>query len=578
MEEGTRITTQKKSKKVVTILLIITGILGLALVAVAIYFYSIKDTSTDTDDTTTLTCGCYFIDPSVTSDCGDPRRAFMFKTSTVSSTQTCKAVCSTSELTISNLNSTTEQDLYQVCQLETITDARCNSMTITDEEGKIVTGEIESTNQLNIEATFDQEYSNYQFTINNEASDPDTITSNKLTIKKTIEDLSSSSAINIIATATTDTGDQIDSPICRRLIEITQPGESSVSNLQVQTATSDSLTKISDVKISVGNMTTVTGVKIHFTFGTEYSELVMTKGFTLDTTEGVLEVIQQDLYNSDNFSSTSSFSELDDHTGTLAITAEVFVDDSSIGSASSSVTFDATTGGDDTDNTDTESSFSVSNTGDLTCVERTSPSNALTLTIITTNKGTTTQSITSITDKLPLGFTYVDGSTKINGVSVADSSYVASSTTGDTEELVFAKTGGWTLSSNQSITIVLETEAGSDALSGDNLNEVVVTPEQIPSDPTTLRTSYTVTVAQDCDNPDESTPSTGIFDSTIAKVVLGLLVISVGWYIYNKPKGRILVEKLVDSELYKSTELGTWKIFKPKKYFEESILRKPVKR
>ena len=137
------------------------------------------------------------------------------------------------------------------------------------------------------------------------------------------------------------------------------------------------------------------------------------------------------------------------------------------------------------------------------------------------------------------------------------------------------------MSANQSLTVVFGATAGSEALSGANNNEVVVTPEQIPADPSTLRTSKSVTVAQDCDNitnEEEETPSTGIFDSTIAKVLIGLIVVLTGWFIYNKPQGKVLVEKFVDSDLYKDTELNTWRIFKPKKYFEEIVVRKTQKR
>ncbi len=582
MEEGIRVTTQKKSKKVQTVLLVITGILGLALIGVAIYFYTIKDTNTNADNNANVTCGCYYIDPAVTTECGDPRRAFQFEITTNTSIETCKAACATSKLSTNNLNSITQQDLYQICQLQTISDARCNSMTITDKNGKIVTGKVSSTDQLTIEATFDKEYTNYKFVINNESTDPDIISPDKLTTKKTITDLSGSTAINIVATGTGTDEQQINSTICRRLIEVTQAGVSSVSNLQLTTRMDSTTMKISNVKVSVGNLTSSENVKISFTFGNSFPELIMTKGFTVDTTGGIIEVVEQDLYNAANFSNAKSFSQLNAHTGELAIKAEVYVSNASIGSATSSVTYpepeDDNTGEQDTT---VESSFTVANTANLTCVERVSPTNVLQYAINVTNKSTTSQKITSVTDKLPLGFTYVASSTKLNGVSVTDSGYVVASNVGTTQQIVISKTGGWTLSTNQSLTIIFQALAGPSALSGTNKNEVVVTPEQIPDDPTTLRSSIDVTVAQDCDDPETETPDTpetGIFNSVIFKIILGLTVIVTGWYVYNRPKGRLFVEKLVDSELYKTTELGTWKLFKPKKYFEEIVVRKSQRR
>jgi len=584
MEEGIRVTTQKKSKKLQTVLLVITGILGLALIGVAIYFYTIKDTNTNTDTTKNITCGCYYIDPAVTTECGDPRRAFQFEVATSTSTETCKAACATSKLSTNNLNSSTQQDLYQICQLQTISDSRCNAMTITDKDGKIVTGEISSTDQLTIEAVFDKEYSDYKFVINNETVEPDIITPDKLSIKKTITDLSSSTAINIVATGTTSDNQQINSPICRRLIEVKQAGESSVSNIQLTTRLDGTTMKISNAKISAGNLTTSDNMSISFTFGNKFPELVMTKGFTVDKTAGLIEILEQDLYSAANFSNSKSFSQLNSHTGALEIKSEVYISNISIGSAISSVTFPSTT-----DNTDTggdpvvASSFTVTNTSNLTCVERIAPTNTVQYTINVTNKSTTSQKITSIVDKLPLGFAYTTGTTKINGVLVTDSGYVTPTTVGDSQQVTISKTSGWTLSANQSLTVLFQAQAGANALTGTNKNEVVVTPEEVPTDPSSLRTSVNVTVAQDCEDPNNTnetpnTPSTGLFDSVIFKVILGVIVVAIGWYIYSRPNGRILVEKFVDSEVYKSTELSTWKLFKPKKYFEESIVRKSEKR
>jgi len=576
MEEGIRVTTQKKSKKLQTVLLVITGILGLALIGVAIYFYTIKDTNTNTDDTNNVTCGCYYIDPAVTTECGDPRRAFQFEIATNTSTETCKAACATSKLSTNTLNSSTQQDLYQICQLQTIADSSCQSMTITDKEGKIVTGKISSTDELTIEAVFDKEYSDYKFVINNETTDPDIVTPNKLSIKKTITDLSGSTAINIVATGTTSDNQQINSPICRRLIEVTQAGESNVSKLQLTTRMDGTTMKISNAKVYVGNLTSSDNVKISFTFGNAFPELIMTKGFTVDIAGGVIEILEQDLYAVANFSNSKSFSQLDSHTGNLDVKSEVSIANTSIGSATSSVTFPAAQNEAENNDNIVASSFTVTNTADLTCVERVTPLNTVQYAISITNKSTTSQKITTVTDKLPLGFTYSTGTTKINGVLVTDSGYVAASNVGESQQVVISKTTGWTLSANQSLTILFQAQAGANALSGTNKNEVVVTPEEIPTDPSSLRTFVDITVAQDCDNPEDTpeTPVTGIFDSIIFKVLIGIMVIIGGWYIYNRPTGRILVEKLVDSDLYKTTELGTWKLFKPKKYFEESIVRK----
>jgi hypothetical protein len=38
--------------------------------------------------------------------------------------------------------------------------------------------------------------------------------------------------------------------------------------------------------------------------------------------------------------------------------------------------------------------------------------------------------------------------------------------------------------------------------------------------------------------------------------------------------GQALVEKLVQSGLYKEAEIASWRIFKPKKFFETKVVRK----
>lgn len=586
MEEEIKVTTKKKTSKTVKILLIITGILGLALVAVAIYFYSIADTSKD-DEIKQTTCGCYYIDPSVVPECGDPRRGFLFETVTVPSTQTCKAACSTSKLSVNILNSTTEQDLYQICQLPSIQDTRCTEMVIKDSTGKIVTGKVSANDVLSVEAKFNQEYIDYQFTINNETKLPDTISTDKLSITKSVADLSGITTLNIVATGKTSTGEQINSPLCRRLIEVAQDGVKNVSGIQIQTRTVETKLKIAKIKINASNITNEAKITLKFSFSNNFPTLSMKEGFTVNKTKGEIEIVEQDLYSSSNFTEAKSFSQLDNHKGELKITATVLENGKSLGSVSKAITFPETSSNEENPDGDTteESNFTIAKTASEQCVERVAPNNSVTFTLTSTNRGTISQRITSVKDKLPLGFTYVANSSKINNVAVTDSNYVTVSTVGSTQEIVWTKTEPWIVNSNQALTITFNAIAGGSALTGENTNEVILTPQQIPADPSSLRATVTLLVQQDCDNPeeeipevpvnpDEDIPQTGIFDSVISKVILGILTITFGWYIYSKPSGRVLAEKLIETPAFKGAEMTTWKIFKPKKYFEEKIINK----
>jgi len=583
MEEEIKVTTKKKSSKTVKILLIVTGILGLALIAVAVYFYSIADTSKEAEIKQT-TCGCYYIDPSVVSECGDPKRGFLFETVTVPSTQNCKAACSTSKLSVNVLNSTTQQDLYQVCQLQSVQDTRCTEMVVKDASGKIVTGKVSANDVLTVEAKFNQEYIDYQFIINNETKVPDTTATDKLTITKSIENLAGITTLNIFATAKTSTGESINSPLCRRLIEVSQDGVKNVSGVQIQTRTVDTKLKLSKIKINASNIKNEKTVTLRFSFNNNFPSLSMKEGFTVDTKKGEIEIVEQDIYNKSNFTEAKSFSQLDNHKGELTITATVLENSKSLGSASKTIIFPETSSNTESpDGSATEeSNFTVTKTSSEQCVERATPNNSVTFTLTSTNRGTISQGITSVKDKLPLGFTYVANSSKINNVVVTDSNYVKVSTVGSTQEIVWSKTEPWIVNSNQTLTITFDAIASGSALTGENTNEVLLTPQQIPSDPSSLRATATLLVQQDCDNPNEEVPvepkedvpQTGIFDSTISKIILGILTITFGWYIYSKPSGRVLAEKFIETPAFKGAEMTTWRIFKPRKYFEEKLIEK----
>lgn len=583
MEEVRRVSTVKKSKKVTTILLIVVGVLGIALLGVAWYFSTIGDKEDDSAQATTKTCACYFLDPEVLSECGDPKRGFQFVTKTVSGDGTvCTATCSNADLLVSQLNSDTKQDDYLTCPISTITDTRCAEMVIKDADGKVVTGNISSDEKITIEATFDSQYVNHKFYVNNESSDPDSTSADGLTITKTLSGFSSST-LSIYAAATDGTGEQITSTLCKRVLNVEQKTSSVVSNLTASTRIADGVFKVSELVLAAGNLTGKETLHIIFSFETEkstdsFTNLKMTKGFVVDASKGTITILETDLYNADNFSTGKSFSILDNYQGTLTITAELRNDTSSIGEQSVELRFpNAEEIAKNEASATEEANFTVTTSSDITCVERVSPDNIVNFTVTVTNSSASTQLVNSVKDKLPLGFVYTTGSTKVNGV-VSDDAIVTN--VGSTQELVWSVTGGWSLASNQSILITFEAQAGANALTGANLNEVVITPEQIPTDPDSLSFALSISVQQDCDNPTSSTtgsgstPTTGLFDSTLSRIVVGLVAIVIGWFIYNRPLGKVVVKKFVDSDAYRGAEMASWRVFKPRKYFEEKALKK----
>jgi uncharacterized repeat protein (TIGR01451 family) len=327
----------------------------------------------------------------------------------------------------------------------------------------------------------------------------------------------------------------------------------------------------------------------------------MTKGFEIDPNRGRITIEQEDLYNSSNFSESKSFSLLNNYQGDLEITVEVVQDSNSLGSAIANITLleeedtqdsvkedpiteDPITEEPTTEEPTTEepivedeitpSAFSVSKVSSQSCVERVSPDNVTTFTITVKNNSETTDTVESIKDKLPLGFTYVPSSSKLNGDSIADSVFVTTTDVGDSQEIVWAPEDSWSISANGTLTILFDATAGSQAITGDNLNEVIITPSEIPDDPSTLRTSVNLTVAQDCDNVDTSIPQTGIFDTTLGRIAFGIGIILLGIIIHNTNQGNRLAHMIINSGAYKDAEMTSYKLFNPKKYFEEKILEK----
>ncbi len=225
------------------------------------------------------------------------------------------------------------------------------------------------------------------------------------------------------------------------------------------------------------------------------------------------------------------------------------------------------------------SNFTVVKSGP-SCVERISPNNIADFKITVTNSDSSYEDILQIKDKLPLGFIYQSGSTKINGTPDTQDTYVKVNTTGNTQEIVWSTNNGWSIKAGDTFTIEFRTTAGPQAITSEVQNEVILTPLNTPLDATTLRTEHKFTVAQSCE-----TPETGILDELWAKLLIGLGIIMVAYYFYTSTKGVELAINVKNSGTYKAYDniiqqtKGLYlKITNPRQYFEEKIERKDSKR
>ncbi len=574
----------RNTKKATKALIAIGVILILALAGAIIYFYTIKD-QVDENKLSDVTCGCYLIDPAVVNDCGDPKRAFLFNLNTVSSDKTCNASCDINDVAENLLNSTTPKESFKSCTVRSISDTRCENMILKDQEGRIITGKIQPTDEINVEATFDKStYTDYSFKVNTETIVPDNVEGNKIT--KKLSDFEGVNSVEIIATAKDAQGEQINSIVCRRVVDLQTDVGTTVTGMSALTEQqADGKTKISNITVSVGQLSSE-NVKIRFSFSPTFTTLTASDGILIEGAKGTISMSKLDLYDTNNFTA-DSFNVLNTHLGELTITAEVFVDDINIGSASTKVEFKDTTVT-PTEPVDEEpiaegdkSDFSVTKSVAQSCVERTVGNNLAAYTITVRNNKDTADSISYIKDKLPLGFVYSAESTTINGSAVADSTYVTITPVGDTQEIVWQPSTPWSVAANGLLTITFESTASGSAIPGQNLNEVIVNPVEIPQDPDSLRTEVTITVALDCENITEEeateTPSTGIFDSFAVRILFGVAILLTGWLIYVRPEGNTLSENILNSKLYTEIQYNSYKITNPRKYFEEKTLRKKSK-
>ena len=584
---------KRKTRKTTKILLIISGVFGLLIIAGALYFYSLKDVSPTGTSANKTYCGCYYLDPLVSNTCGDSRVGFNFSLSSSADTETCTPECSTDSLNTSYLNSTTNQADYLICNIQNISDERCTEMSVVDNDGKIVTGKVSFDDILTITATFDEIYTNYIFYINNEPVNADSVSVDQQTITKTIDlsNYENASSLEIKASAEDELEESINAEACHKLIEIVAEGEVDVNRLAFETSTdSDNIGYIyKTALIDVGNLQSSENIKVVFSFDrTSLSDLTMVDGISVNTSTGRITIQEADLYMSDNFEGDKSFDILDNIVGDLIITAEVFQNEISLGTAETTIeipipdteeTGSETTTTEDNqeqeennNTTDENSFFSVAKSVSPSCVERIDGQNTATFTITINNNQEISDDIESVLDKLPLGFTYVVNSSVINNQSVADTDYVNTETVGDSQEITWEAENGWSIPSNDDMTIVFQAIAGTNAITGANQNEVVVTPVNTPDDPTDLRAEAVIQVAQDCTSPD-----TGILDISVVKILIGLMIISTGYFIYNSPKGIELAEAVTKTTPYRTAKRAGIRIFKPMEYFETRIIEKNEK-
>lgn len=602
--------TNKRSKTLTRVILVITAILALVSIGTAYYFYQIQDVS-PTDTSAVDGCGCYFIlaDSEITScSVAAPQNAFEFRTGTINSEGQCSVTCD--PRTAASVKSSQESPTILGCNVEQFSATPgCIDMAILNSEDERIANSVSPDEAVTLQATFkapsntsstdDNPYKGYSFTINGEkveiSSESAEVTGTggdkTYTVTTQVSDYKDAEKLSLQAFATTNTNADVTSAACLRTISVSQPEIASCNKITVNLSNDEEI-KVEDLLLELNLPVAPKSLAVKFELGTNG---------TATTTKDVLDkladntiVLDKDfLYDTDNFVSSNTFAVLDDEANEYDIVATVIADGKEIESEACAVSEElpdrtptdgeVPTDPEDPDNeptdpedpdnepsdgeTPVQSSFVTTKSGSRQCLERQAPNNSIEYTVRVENTDDVSQNIVSIKDKLPLGFTYTAGSTEINGQAVADTGVVTVTTVGSTQEIVWQKTGGWDVAAGNTMTITFNATANSAALSGTNLNEVIVTPLNTPSDSTKLRSQSSVTVAQSC-----TAPETALFDSTVAKGILGLMIIVLAVAFYRSNVSDRYSKQLLTSNSYNGIKLFLLKITEPKRYFEEKSL------
>ncbi|HVX93196.1 MAG TPA: hypothetical protein VHA74_03740 [Candidatus Dojkabacteria bacterium] len=625
---------KNRTKTIITAILVVTLLLGVAAIVTAYYYLQVKDV-TPQNTNAAQACGCYFVNTTDTlKSCSDadPKQAFEYRTGTVQTNGSCSASCdlrtaATLVNTSTTVGGSTTNGSVISCKANNSASAfGCIDLSVENPDGNRYANSITPTTPITIKAKFvipssvyvqgQDFYKDFSFLINGNKVSVDTkdiVTTGtdqdkSFTVSTKMTGYNGADTLTIQAFGNTVTNTQLTSEACLRQLAIAQPKVAACTKLNYTVAldTTTSKPKVSNLSLQLGGLTTEPkSLSVTFTAGTGKTKLT-TGDITSYYSNGTVSLDNAYLYKSSNFTSNNNFSVLDSETSKVDVAAQVTVDGKAIDSQACALSQEVPTKTPtDTDPTvscvctngknlgtmtqsacttakqtqcattpsdtptATNSNFAVTNTASLACVERTSPDNQVTYTIRIKNNASDTQNVTSVLDKLPLGFTYVTDSTVINGASATDTSTVTVSTTGSTQSLTFQVTGGWSVTSGSTMTITFKALASSSALTGANLNEVVVTPVNTPTDSTTLRSQASVEVAQSCTAPD-----TGLFDSTLAKIILSLVIIVIGFIMYYSELGEEVSMHIMNSSVFEGLRLQYLRITKPNRYFEEKTVKK----
>ena len=614
----------KKTQKIIVVILVVTALLGI-IGAILVYYLSTEDrTGLFGPDRKMVEekeyCAC--ITAYTTATCNDC-------SCTQIETQTLEAqigeiidgVCSL-DCDVTSAPSEEPEQMIN-CLIPNVKGDSCHSVSVRDIDTRdLIIPPIRTERPIIITVNFvpkyfgeqQEEFTKFSFIINGERTElnanevPTTVINGKETYIPELEfsNFQDIDTLTIQATSSSDKefADGTPGRYCYKQYDLYQQRGPFCSGLvaYTQEGTRPNSTVVNRLEMRTPNLRRNSDIEIEFNFNHRDIANVRTNTIPQSLLEEMLvnETIfleYQDLYSTPTlFVNETGFPALDStalNASTIRITAQLYVDNTPVDSNLCGENLDLLSSGDDTRIDDGRGEVRDDDEDDYirdddeddedivrpdlelimegpSCVRKAPDENSVSRTnyrITIRNNSDTTQEIEAIRNKLPLGFRYIENTTSINRVLVSDNIQEITSV-GESQDILWSN--NWEIQPDTALVLEYGVNVTNRALDGENQNEAVATPINIPEDMSRLRAEVVTLVSDECVH-EEDLPETG--NLTFLSFATGILVLIFGILIYQGRIGVVdqTILKLINARIVKKNLL-------PKEYFEESILEKEEER
>ena len=497
----------------------------------------------------------------------------------------------------SDIGEGTEESELITCPIDNVRYSTCQCVSVRDTESEeLLIPPISTESPILIQALFvpepNEEFEEFHFTVNAEnfsvdATDVQTETigvEERYIPKIEFDDFERDNTLTVSADATSNLNPNIrQTDFTHKQYDLTREAVPSCSRAQV-TMSADN-TRIEEIELRTPNLDTAEDIQLEFSFDKAYEPFKMNnipdeiQEILLINSSIVIE--EEYLYPEeqyvDMYDNNQGFPELD---STLEeeprMNIDLYVDDNLVDSSACYAYIDTqATDEIDEDVEDVEDVDEVDETEEDVTIEQ--PSFEVNITApecihpeteqVKFNAGISnlsenTQPISEITNKLPFGFSYEANSLQINDNNV-DESILDIESIGESEEINLKDLDDWSIQPNSSLNLSYITNVEDSAEEGDSINEIVVTPENIPDDEDSLRNEFVIRIDEEC----EKLPDANIINLHKLTLLIGFIILIFGILIYKDRLNILNNAKL--NKFYTNTIQSK---INPKEYFEERTI------